>query len=507
MNKELQTTLAACKTLPTLPTVAAQIIELSSLDDYGLSDIIAIVRNDITIAAKLIASANTPQYWRGEAVVDVSQAVSRLGFKSTMMIALSFSLSAKTPDDDKIRVDTNALWHRSVASAAIARLLARQLGSKDPEGCFLAALVQDIGVLALSQAAPEAYADISETSHEQLCVAENQAFGCDHASVGAWLLEQWKLPPQITDLVESSHNFAALTLENDSRKDHWCVAVSGLLADAMLAGDQFQAARMVWLIDGMCSDMSSDDAEEASNIVPLIAEAVREAEALFEAQLVQEPVGLLEASKVKLFEVMTEASKDVSENKIEQLEKRVSMLERQGQLDSLTGAANRGHFHEELDRSFAEASKCGGSLSLMFIDADHFKHVNDTYGHIAGDEVLKWLAEILQNLTPSAGLVGRYGGEEFVIILPGSSETEAKDFGQLVCDHVRAGIIEAADSLIRVTVSIGVATADKSSVVRSTRDLIFASDQAMYFAKQSGRDQCVAASALPRPPLDLVAMG
>ena len=192
MNSELETTLAACKSLPTLPTVAAQIIELSSQEDYGLADIIAIVRNDISIAAKLIASANTPQYWRGEAVVDVSQAVSRLGFKSTMMIALSFSLAVKTSDDEGA-VDTDALWHRSVASAAVARLLARQLGSKDPEACFLAALVQDIGVLALNQAAPQTYASLAATTHEALLAAEKSALGCDHASVGTWLLRQWKL--------------------------------------------------------------------------------------------------------------------------------------------------------------------------------------------------------------------------------------------------------------------------------------------------------------------------
>lgn len=502
MNSELETKLAACKSLPTLPTVAAQIIELSSQEDYGLADIIAIVRNDISIAAKLIASANTPQYWRGEAVVDVSQAVSRLGFKSTMMIALSFSLAVK-PTDQEGHVDTDALWQRSVASAAVARLLARQLGSKDPEACFLAALVQDIGVLALSQAAPQTYAGLSSTSHEALLVAEKNALGCDHASVGTWLLGQWKLPEQVIALVASSHDFAALTLQNDEDKDRWCVAVSGLLADSMLLGDQFQAARLVWLIDGMCVDGS----EEEFNIVPFIAEAVRETETLFEAQLVEEPITLLEASKEKLFEVMTDTSNAVTDDKIVQLEQRVSMLERQGQLDALTGAANRGHFHEELDRSFDAAQESGDSLSLMFIDADHFKFINDTYGHLAGDEVLKWLAEALQSLVRSSDLVGRYGGEEFVIILPGMTEENAKRLAQSICDHVRDGSIQSGDSTITVTVSVGVAAVDEASPVRTTRDLIFSADQAMYFAKQNGRDQCIEASALPRPPINLVAMG
>lgn len=496
MNSELKSALAACKTLPTLPTVAAQIIELSSQEDYGLMDIIDIVRNDITIATKLIASANTPQYYRGEAVVDISQAVSRLGFKSTMMIALSFSLSVKASDSQAPNVDTDALWHRSVASGAIARLLARQLGSKDPEACFLAALVQDIGVLALAQAAPQAYGTLSKTSHETLCAAEIAAFGCDHATVGTWLLENWKLPAQINELVASSHDFAELTLEIGSRKDHWCVAASGLLADAMLAGDQFQAARMVWLIDGVCSE----DADSETNLVPHIAEAVREAEALFDARLVHDPMALLEASKEKLLEVMSEASRDISDDKVTQLEQRVSVLERQGQRDSLTGAINRGHFHSELDRLFEEAGHSGNPLSLMFIDADHFMQVNDSYGYLAGDEVMKWLADAFTKLVGDNGIVGRYGGEEFVVILPTTTEAEASALGQRICEHVRNGHISAGDATIQVTVSVGIATIDNTSRLRGTRDLIFAADQAMYFAKQSGRDLCISASALPKPP-------
>lgn len=503
MNSDLHGALAACKTLPTLPTVAAQIIELSSQEDYGLSDIIDIVRNDITISTKLIASANTPQYYRGEPAVEISQAVSRLGFKSTMMIALSFSLSVKVNSEEQSEIDLLSLWRRSVASGAIARLLARELGLKDPEVCFLAALVQDIGVLALSQAAPQTYSTLFETSHEALCAAENAAFECDHSVVGAWILEQWKLPSEIAELVASSHDFATLTLEADSRKEHWCIAVSGLLADAMLAGDQFEAARMVWLIDGVCGE--NNDTE--SNIVPLIADAVREAETLFEAQLVQEPIALLEASKEKLFEVMTDASKDVNDDKVAQLEKRVSMLERQGQRDSLTGAINRGHFHAELDRLFIDSSNTQRPLSLMFIDADHFKQVNDTFGHLAGDEVLKWLANAFTELVGEKGLVGRYGGEEFVVILPNAAEKDAMLLGQDVCDYVRDGAITAGDAQIRVTVSIGIATFDTDSQLRGTRDLIFAADQAMYFAKQSGRDLCIVASALPTPPQVVAAAG
>jgi diguanylate cyclase len=105
-------------------------------------------------------------------------------------------------------------------------------------------------------------------------------------------------------------------------------------------------------------------------------------------------------------------------------------------------------------------------------------------------------------LVRGSDLVGRYGGEEFVVILRGMSETEAKAMGQRICDHVRNSSVQLADSSIQVTVSVGVASTDASRRMHTTRDLIFAADQAMYFAKQSGRDLCIGASALPTPPVN-----
>ena len=495
MNEELETSLTDCKSLPSLPTVATKIIELTSSDDFGLNDISDIVQHDIAIATKIIASANTAAYRRGEASTDIAHAVSRLGFKATMMIALSFSLAVKDKNTQATEIDTDALWHRSVASASIARLLARQLGSADAEACFLAGLVQDIGILALMQAAPETYADLNDGSHEDAKNAEIKTLGCDHAEVGEWLLKRWNLPATVIELVAASHKFSELTLNSEQREDQWCIAASGLLAAAMLAGAHLQAARLVSLLDGICTVKTDDD----RNIVQLIAETVREAETLFETSLVSDPVGLLESSKEKLFELMTADPGEGRDDKIAQLEQRVSALEQQGRLDSLTGAINRGHFHNELDRLVAESVQAREALSLMFIDADHFKHVNDTHWHLAGDEVLKWLAKALQQLVRGTDLVGRYGGEEFVVILPGIGESEAHELGTRICDHVRASAIDVGEYEVSVTVSIGIAAAAENTRIGSTRELIFAADQAMYFAKQSGRDLCVGASTLPPP--------
>jgi len=116
MNTELQNTLANCKNLPSLPTVAAEIIQLTSQDDFGLNDLTDIVRNDMAIATKLIATANTVAYRGNEAVTEISNAVARLGFKSTVMIALSFSLAVRGEQTKTDSVDTAALWELSHGS-------------------------------------------------------------------------------------------------------------------------------------------------------------------------------------------------------------------------------------------------------------------------------------------------------------------------------------------------------------------------------------------------------
>ena len=154
--------------------------------------------------------------------------------------------------------------------------------------------------------------------------------------------------------------------------------------------------------------------------------------------------------------------------------------------DGLTGLANRREFTTVLAREVARAARSKEPLSLAVLDVDHFKVVNDTFGHLAGDEVLRVVARAMTTQVREVDLVARYGGEEFAIILPNCSSMDAL----AVVERVRAAI-EAAGTTARVTASAGIATLPGDGA--DEESLMAAADQALYRAKGAGRDRVVLA--------------
>lgn len=151
--------------------------------------------------------------------------------------------------------------------------------------------------------------------------------------------------------------------------------------------------------------------------------------------------------------------------------------------DGLTGLWNHRRFREEMEVVHATHQRKGQPLSLIFLDVDHFKMFNDTYGHPAGDEVLKKVAALLNENSRTGEAVARYGGEEFAIILPSTSEEEAC----AAAERFRSALESADWPYRKVTASLGVATTSETSA--SLEELIQHADLALYGAKHSGRNR------------------
>lgn len=156
--------------------------------------------------------------------------------------------------------------------------------------------------------------------------------------------------------------------------------------------------------------------------------------------------------------------------------------------DPLTGLANRRHLDNVLDRACAQVSRGHGTLALMMIDIDHFKSLNDTYGHAKGDDVLKMVARTLEQDMRAGDLAARYGGEEFSVVMPGAHGEEVR----AAADRLRQLVSRIPHGLDRdVTISVGVAWAPVHGVDRES--LNKAADEALYRAKESGRNRvCLA---------------
>jgi diguanylate cyclase (GGDEF)-like protein len=162
--------------------------------------------------------------------------------------------------------------------------------------------------------------------------------------------------------------------------------------------------------------------------------------------------------------------------------------------DGLTELYNHRHIMETVGAEFERACRYGSPMSLMMLDIDHFKRVNDQHGHQTGDVVLRDVARLLTGALRSVDAVGRYGGEEFLVVLPhtGYDETRrtAERLRRLVGDHA----FRSSDKDLCVTISVGVASYPHGDDVRSASDLLRVADQALYRAKEGGRNRVVGAA-------------
>jgi diguanylate cyclase (GGDEF)-like protein len=166
-------------------------------------------------------------------------------------------------------------------------------------------------------------------------------------------------------------------------------------------------------------------------------------------------------------------------------------LETLAHTDGLTGLYNRRYFMELLNLEFQRSVRQNHTLSVLMLDLDHFKRVNDCHGHQAGDLALASAARILRNGVRGSDLVGRFGGEEFAIALPETGHAEAMELSERLCQDIRAWVGDLDQGkVLKITCSIGVATW-RPDTARPLDSVIRQADDALYMAKEQGRDRVV----------------
>ncbi|WP_053148743.1 diguanylate cyclase [Pseudomonas sp. Pf153] len=163
--------------------------------------------------------------------------------------------------------------------------------------------------------------------------------------------------------------------------------------------------------------------------------------------------------------------------------------------DPLTGLFNRRYMEETLNREMARAQRMESPLSVVMLDLDHFKQINDMHGHAVGDAVLRSVANLLKQSLRASDVACRYGGEELMLILPNCTSEHAVQKAQQLCDSVRALIITEAGKAISVTASFGVASTGIGHF--DAAELVGMADKALYQAKETGRDRVVLQACRP----------
>jgi diguanylate cyclase (GGDEF)-like protein len=171
------------------------------------------------------------------------------------------------------------------------------------------------------------------------------------------------------------------------------------------------------------------------------------------------------------------------------LEELQNKLQEQAHRDPMTNLYNRRYFHEVSSSIFQIVQRDDHHISLIMIDIDNFKRINDTYGHAVGDEVIKKLASLLERNVRKSDIVSRFGGEEFVILLPSTDLKGAQKIASKIREAVEEILIVADESVIRFTISLGLA--DIRSSDQNIEAILNRADKALYKAKESGKNRVV----------------
>ena len=485
--------LRTCTTFPTPPPVAMKVLQLAQNPDIDLGKVADAVSADPAIAAKVMRIANSAMYARRRQSANLRQALITLGLNATLTLALSFTLVQTLRKTTTGGFDFQAYWRRTVLSAAWGKLLASELGRRDAEEIFLASLLQDLGMLVVFKLWPEVYEGITpfKIEHPRICQHEQNCIGTDHRAIGSALLGIWNMPANLVQAVQHSHDPSAAGVEGDSKPFIRAVAMSGELSDVWLGARNDVVLRRV---GQQAHKYLGIQPSRLGEMFELVREQLPVAEELFQMEL-YDAAQLQDITDAARETLMVHNLRQIADNNMlekskKQLEEENSELKTENIRDPLTNAHNRRHFEECLAREFETAAKHGWPLSVVFVDLDKFKQVNDGFGHQAGDAILQTVAQLLRDTLRDSDIVARYGGDEFVLLLPGVDATKADSVGVRVCEEARKRTAQTADGRqVGITLSLGIATCDSHNQFESPKALLAAADAALYKSKEDGRDR------------------
>lgn len=479
MKENLLKQLRFCTNLPSLPSVALKIIDLAGKADTSLTQINHYISHDPALAAKIIKTANSPLYKSRYPINNISQATNILGTYGVITIALSFLLADSLIKQSREKLGmtgNNSFWRRSITSALASRTLGKRLGmDKILDDLFLAGLLQDIGILAFHALMPEDYPPVFSLTedHNALLEAERQTFDIGHDELGAALLEYWKFPSYAPAACRSSHT--APDIPNAGINE--CVAVSGYITDYFLSPDKKEKIDETTRIAEAYLGL---DGHALIEVLEAMQNDLHHVEELFEITIL---------NPAHLDNIITEARELLTVRamiKVRELEDKI-------QHDGLTGAHNRAYFDGAFRSEFQLSIQQGTSLALAMIDIDNYKTFNDTYGHIAGDGVLVTVAKAITDQIRQTDIFCRYGGDEFALILPGTTLSAARHILARVMESIATIAYKPNEaSTIRITASIGLAiNMDKEKSFDLQSEMLEAADRALYAAKYAGRNRVV----------------
>ena len=498
---ELEQKILRADSLPTLPVAAMKVLELTQLPDVSANEIAKVIQTDPALSAKLLKTANSSMFGMSKKVASLQQAMVLLGLRTVKVMALSFSLvDTFSGRQGENLFDFEKYWRRSLSTAVAAKLLAEAATESRRDEAFVGGLLADLGIVAAFRCAPEEYLPALQAYAEHslpLQDVEQQLLGVTHAGISACLLRHWSLPDMLCDAVSAHHGEGFDGLAGRTRM------LSGVLWAAAMVADLFCGDLDLSRLEEVkkhCMTVTGIKEGPLEELLESIDTHVTETASVFSLDI-GETVGY-EEIRTRAMAQLAAMSMDAELGRVEatrreestrqqlvELSDQAATLRQQANTDPLTKIGNRQAFEVGLQEAIEQARACRGNLGLIILDLDHFKKLNDSYGHQAGDEALRAVGRCLAKITDGGGLAARYGGEEFAIIVPSATAREVRHLADDVRKTIGRQQIEHEGQQIRFTASLGAVHIAFAHEQADAASMIKRADECLYDAKRNGRDR------------------
>lgn len=469
---------------------ATKIIELALKEDATVADLAAFAATDPAFALRLLAFVNNPVLGVGRRIENVPQACGLLGIRGLRNIALSLVITDLAPNAPGSEVLLANCLRRAVA----ARQVAEELGEPDPDTHFTAGLFLDTGFLSGTREELTQLVAIAHSPSAHRILRERAAGMTPHPTRGAEIARQHFLGEDLVDCIIHHHD-NEIPSDRSARIAWMAERVAGVFeggAVTRLEESLHTAARAIGLSPDSLHTVLDRIPEQVRQYSQVLDRPVGAQSDLGELRdRVQE--GLVELSEqyealvLALEAVITE--KEAVELSLRDANARLETL---ASTDELTQVSNRRAIESALRRDLARADREATVVSVLLLDIDHFKSINDIWGHATGDAVLAMLGRLLSSSLRAGDLVGRWGGEEFLCILPSTDLAGAVVVAERLRATLASNAVSGPRGLVQVTASLGAASIRGPGCRNATEDLIRRVDEALYAAKEGGRDRVVA---------------
>lgn len=489
--------------LPSPPDVAIRIVRAcgdAAVSNKALQQIIA---SDATLTMELLRMVNSPFYGQRQPVTRIEQVLVILGHRRLRNVALLFIAR------ESLRVPTIApaelrdYWQESLRRAVAARLLAETVGV-DGDDAFTLGMLQDIGLLALFTFRPEAAAEwrsLRRATPDMRRRRELELFGAMHTCIAQLLAERWQLPEELALPMAHHHDHALEELAPAIRKlcqlahcADWFAAVYSASDKRLALARCRQLLAEYFGVDHETGDRLLAEMPASVTATAAALGIAVEQQPCFDDLLVNANRWMMEehSSREALMDGL-EAALLERERLTDELQCAYERLSQWAYYDPLTTLVNRRRFDELIISEIARHGRSSQHLSVMMLDLDGFKRINDTYGHQLGDAVLQGAADVIKRSLRATDVAARIGGDELCVLLPDTPAAGAR----IAAERVRAALADLrfdhARGELRITSSIGGSTwcgGGRGGDAAQIREAIIGgADKALYDSKHNGRNQ------------------